>query len=115
MPLTQPRSPAEAAIAQAEARYQAGAYADAAAILGPLAGQSSGHPAAIRLLGLCRLKLDDPSGGLALLERARASPLTIRSPSCITVSACTPPGATRRPPLSSGTARRCCRTTPRRR
>jgi Flp pilus assembly protein TadD len=60
------------AIRLGEARYRAGAWAEAAAVFARIAEQDPEHPAALRLLGLCRLRLGDPAGALALLERAYA-------------------------------------------
>jgi tetratricopeptide (TPR) repeat protein len=60
------------AIALGEARYRAGAYAEAAAIFARLCDADPADPGAIRLLGLCRLRLGDPSGALALLAKAHA-------------------------------------------
>jgi tetratricopeptide (TPR) repeat protein len=64
-------SPAET-IALGEARYRAGAYAEAVAIFARLCDVDPENPGAIRLLGLCRLRLGDPSGALALLGKAHA-------------------------------------------
>src|SRR5580704_16640284 len=55
-----------------EAHYRAGAYAEAAAIFARLGETSPDDPRAIRLLGLCRLRLGDPDGALILLAQAYA-------------------------------------------
>jgi tetratricopeptide (TPR) repeat protein len=55
-----------------EARYRAGAWAEAAAIFTRIAEQDPEHSTALRLLGLCRLRLGDLAAALALLERAYA-------------------------------------------
>jgi tetratricopeptide (TPR) repeat protein len=60
------------AIRLGEARYPAGAWAEAAAIFRRVAEQDPEHPTALRLLGLCWLRLGDPAGALALFERALA-------------------------------------------
>jgi Flp pilus assembly protein TadD len=60
------------AIRFGEERYQAGAWAEAAAIFAGVAEQDPEDSTALRLLGLCRLRLGDPAGALALLERAYA-------------------------------------------
>jgi tetratricopeptide (TPR) repeat protein len=64
--------PDRSAIAAAEARFRDGAIADAAAILTPLAAAASPDPDAVRLLGLCKLRLGAAPEGLELLTRARA-------------------------------------------
>jgi tetratricopeptide (TPR) repeat protein len=69
--MTQPLS-AEAAVIMAETNYKAGAYAEAAAILGQINDNSPLWPTAIRLLGLCQLRLGDAGRALALLEQARS-------------------------------------------
>ena len=58
--------------ARGEARYRAGAYAEAAAIFSKLCDDNPGFPAPIRMLGLCRLRLGEPAKALALLEQAHA-------------------------------------------
>jgi tetratricopeptide (TPR) repeat protein len=58
--------------AAAEALYRAGDYAAAAALLEPLAIGDPPPHAALRILGLCRLRLGAPLQGLGLLERAHA-------------------------------------------
>jgi tetratricopeptide (TPR) repeat protein len=60
------------AIRLGEASYRAGAWDEAAAIFTRVAEQDPEHSAALRLLGLCRLRLGDQAGALALLERAYA-------------------------------------------
>jgi tetratricopeptide (TPR) repeat protein len=60
------------AIRRGEEHYRAGAWGEAAAIFAQVAEQDPEHSAALRLLGLCRLRLGDPAGALALLERAYA-------------------------------------------
>lgn len=45
------------AIRLGEARYRAGAWAEAAAIFSRIAEAEPAHSAALRLLGLCRLRL----------------------------------------------------------
>lgn len=57
-----------AVIQDAEAHYRAGDYAASAALLAPLA--SNNPPTALRLLGLCRLRLGAPAEALDLLARA---------------------------------------------
>jgi Flp pilus assembly protein TadD len=59
-------------LARGEARYRAGAYAEAAAIFAKLADDNPGSPAPIRLLGLCRLRLGETDKALALLAQAHA-------------------------------------------
>ncbi len=59
-------------IADAETSYRAGEYAAAAAGLAPLARQDMPPANALRLLGLCRLRLGDKADGLQLLQRALA-------------------------------------------
>jgi tetratricopeptide (TPR) repeat protein len=54
-----------------EARYRAGAWAEAAAIFTRLHERAPDDAAALRLLGLCRLRLGDLAAALALLGRAR--------------------------------------------
>jgi tetratricopeptide (TPR) repeat protein len=61
----------DGAIRLGEARYRAGTWAEAAAILARIE-QDPKHSPALRLLGLCRLRLSEPAGALALLERAYA-------------------------------------------
>jgi Flp pilus assembly protein TadD len=56
--------------ARATAEYRAANYAQAATTLAPLAAAESQDATALRLLGLCRLRLGDPTEALALLERA---------------------------------------------
>ncbi|MGC2413937.1 MAG: tetratricopeptide repeat protein, partial [Stellaceae bacterium] len=65
-------SPVAEAIALGEARYRAGAYGEAAAIFSRIREQMPDHPDALRLLGLCRLRLGEPAAGLELLGKARA-------------------------------------------
>jgi tetratricopeptide (TPR) repeat protein len=55
-----------------EARYRAGAYADAAAIFSRLRESNPDDPDATRLLGLCRLRLGDSAEALELLAKAHA-------------------------------------------
>jgi tetratricopeptide (TPR) repeat protein len=59
-------------IAAAETSYRAGQYAAAAAGLAPLVRQDMPPANALRLLGLCRLRLGDKVEGLQMLQRARA-------------------------------------------
>lgn len=56
---------------RAEALYREANYADAAIVLAPAAECEPPHAGALRLLGLCRLKLGAVGTALALLERAR--------------------------------------------
>jgi Flp pilus assembly protein TadD len=58
------------AIAAAEARYRAADYAAAAACLVPLAAGAAPPPSALRLLGLCRLRLGATQEALDLLHHA---------------------------------------------
>jgi Flp pilus assembly protein TadD len=58
------------ALALGEARYRAGAYGEAALIFSRICAANPGDSGAMRLLGLCRLRLGDPSGALTLLEKA---------------------------------------------
>jgi Flp pilus assembly protein TadD len=58
------------ALALGEARYRAGAYAEAALIFNQIWAANPGDSSAMRLLGLCRLRLGDLSGALTLLEKA---------------------------------------------
>jgi tetratricopeptide (TPR) repeat protein len=67
----QARLAGDEAIAAGEARYRAGAYGEAAAILAQVNEHSPSYPAALRLLGLCKLRLGDPSAALTLIDRAR--------------------------------------------
>ena len=60
------------AFALGEARYRAGAYAEAAAIFARLCDAKPRDADALRLLGLCRLRNGDPAGALSLLEKAHA-------------------------------------------
>jgi tetratricopeptide (TPR) repeat protein len=60
------------AFALGEARYRAGAYADAAAIFVRLCDAKPRDADALRLLGLCRLRNGDPADALSLLEKAHA-------------------------------------------
>ena len=60
------------ALALGEARYSAGAYAEAAAIFEKLCAARPDNSHAIRLLGLCRLKFGDLDGALVLLSKALA-------------------------------------------
>jgi Flp pilus assembly protein TadD len=62
-------SAAGAAIADAEASYRAGDY-EAAALLMPFAHLAQPNAAALRLLSMCRLRLDAREEALALLEQA---------------------------------------------
>jgi tetratricopeptide (TPR) repeat protein len=61
-----------AAIRLGEARYRAGAWAEAAAIFARIAEAEPAHSAALRLLGLCRLRLGDPAAAVELLAKAHA-------------------------------------------
>jgi tetratricopeptide (TPR) repeat protein len=61
----------DGAIRLGEARYRTGTWAEAAAIFARIE-QDPEHSPALRLLGLCRLRLGEPAGALALLERAYA-------------------------------------------
>jgi tetratricopeptide (TPR) repeat protein len=61
----------DGAIRLGEARYRADTWAEAAAIFARIE-QDPEHSPALRLLGLCRLRLGEPAGALALLERAYA-------------------------------------------
>jgi Flp pilus assembly protein TadD len=65
------RSVGGEAIAAGEARYRAGAYSEAATIFAQVDEQSPSFPAALRILGLCKLRLGELSAALALLDRAR--------------------------------------------
>jgi Flp pilus assembly protein TadD len=58
--------------AQGEERYRAGAYGEAAAIFEQLALGAPADADALRLLGLCRLRLGEPAAAVALLAKARA-------------------------------------------
>jgi tetratricopeptide (TPR) repeat protein len=57
-------------LAAGEAFYRAGAHADAAKIFSRLSAAEPGNPTPMRLLGMCRLRLGDPSGALELLAKA---------------------------------------------
>jgi tetratricopeptide (TPR) repeat protein len=57
-------------LAHGEARYRAGAYAEAAEIFEKLCNDKPGFPTPIRMLGLCRLRLGEPEKALVLLEQA---------------------------------------------
>ena len=65
------RSAGEEAIAAGEACYRAGTYTEAAAIFVQVNEHSPSYPAALRLLGLCKFRLGEPSVALTLLDRAR--------------------------------------------
>jgi Flp pilus assembly protein TadD len=58
------------AMNDAEASYRAGDYLAAADRLLPLVGEEPASAGALRLLGLCRLRLGAPAEALELLERA---------------------------------------------
>jgi tetratricopeptide (TPR) repeat protein len=58
------------AISQGEARYRTGAYGEAASIFARLCDANPGDWGAIRMLGLCRLRLGDPAGAVDLLAKA---------------------------------------------
>jgi len=58
------------AFARGEAHYRAGAYADAAAIFERLYRDAPSDVAAMRMFGLCRLRLGDPNGAVELLHQA---------------------------------------------
>ena len=60
-----------ATMARAEEFYRAGEYKRAAALLSPLADAPESEPSAVRVLGLCRLKLGESQAGLSLLKQAR--------------------------------------------
>ncbi len=64
--------PVDDAIALGEARYRAGAYGEAAAIFSRIGEHMPAHAGALRLLGLCRLRLGEPDAALDLLGRALA-------------------------------------------
>jgi tetratricopeptide (TPR) repeat protein len=64
------RSNIATVIPDAEARYRAGDYAASAALLAPLAEENPPPPSALRILGLCRLRLGAPAEALDLLARA---------------------------------------------
>ena len=55
-----------------ETHYRAGAFAEAASIFARLCDDNPDDADAIRLLGLCRLRLGDPAGALPLLAKAHA-------------------------------------------
>jgi predicted Zn-dependent protease len=57
--------------ARGEERYRAAAYGESAEIFARLCEASPDDADAIRMLGLCRLRLGDPAGALNLLDRAR--------------------------------------------
>ena len=57
-------------IPDAEAHYRAGDYAASAALLAPLAEENPPPSSALRILGLCRLRLGAPAEALDLLARA---------------------------------------------
>jgi tetratricopeptide (TPR) repeat protein len=57
-------------LAAGEACYRAGAHADAARIFDRLSAAQPDDPTPMRLLGLCRLRLGDTAGALALLAKA---------------------------------------------
>jgi tetratricopeptide (TPR) repeat protein len=62
--------PAAESLARAEARYRAAEYAQAAALLAPLA--DTGNASALRLLGLTRLRQGQAAAAVALLAQAVA-------------------------------------------
>jgi tetratricopeptide (TPR) repeat protein len=55
-----------------EDQYRAGLHAEAAAIFGKLLEKRPDNPSATRMLGLCRLRLDDLDAAIGLLAKARA-------------------------------------------
>ena len=59
-------------LAAAEARYRAGGYPQAAALLEPWAVEATCRPDVLRVLGMCRLRLGQPHEALLLLKRALA-------------------------------------------
>jgi tetratricopeptide (TPR) repeat protein len=59
------------AFATGEARYRAGAYAEAAAIFREFHDAGPDNARAARMLGLCRLRLGEVAEALSLLDRAR--------------------------------------------
>ena len=50
--------------------YRAGAYTEAAELFTALVAAQPDDAAALRLLGLCRVRLGDPAAGVTLLARA---------------------------------------------
>jgi Flp pilus assembly protein TadD len=71
-------------IPDAEAHYRAGDYAASAALLAPLAEENPPAPPALRILGLCRLRLGAPAEALDLLARAFSLGPNARGPGCTT-------------------------------
>jgi tetratricopeptide (TPR) repeat protein len=57
-------------IAEGEARYRAGAFAEAQQIFTGLAARHPDHASILRLLGLCRVRTGDVAGGLDCLATA---------------------------------------------
>jgi tetratricopeptide (TPR) repeat protein len=53
-----------------EAKYRAGAYAEAETVFRALSAANPGDATAMRVLGLCRLRLGDQTEALSLLEKA---------------------------------------------
>ena len=66
---TEPRR--AASFADGEAHYRTGAYAEAEAVFQHLLKRDAKDASALRMLGLCRLRLGHPAEGLDLLDRAR--------------------------------------------
>ncbi len=64
------RANIDTVIPDAEAYYRAGDYAASAALLAPLIDENPPPPSALRVLGLCRLRLGAPAEALDLLARA---------------------------------------------
>ena len=62
---------ADDCVAAAEAAYRAARFAEAVAMLEPLADTDPAHQAALRVLGMCRFRLGQHAAALDLLERAR--------------------------------------------
>jgi Flp pilus assembly protein TadD len=62
--------PHDATVAAAEARYRSGDYRGAAALLEPLTTGDAPVPAALRVFGLCRLRLGAAEEAVGLLGRA---------------------------------------------
>lgn len=98
--------------ARGEARYRVGAFGEASAIFLRLSMAAADDAAALRMPGLCQMRLGNAAQGLDLLTPARAlapnDPLTLLHYGLGLHG----PGDMRKRPSSSACAIACCRTTP---
>jgi Flp pilus assembly protein TadD len=60
------------AFVHGEACYRTGAYSEAAAVFQRMLSERPSHPSALRMLGMCRLRLGDQTVAVELLARAYA-------------------------------------------